>query len=181
MAVPVRSKVCPWLFLSSVMSVPWLSFVFSKVCNMAVHVAGGFGTLTHASVCVCVCVRACVCTRVFHQLSHLCLDSMNMADHRRSPQVMFYAIGLGHEDTDTFDPYLDNFVKEKTAWKMRTLQSLLRQHNHTEVGLVLATTRTICRRQQRVIVSGCSSLLRQHTHTEVGLVLATTRAMWRTE
>ena len=166
MAVPVHSKMCSWLSLSLVMSEPWLFFVFSKVCNMAVHVAGGFGTLTHASVCVCVCVRACVCTRVFHQLSHLCLDSMKMADHRRSPQVMFYATGLGHEDTDTFDPYLDNYVKKKTAWKMRTLQSLLRQHNHTEVGMVLATRRPICRRQQRVMVSGCPSLLRQHTHTE---------------
>ena len=58
-----------------------------------------------------------------------------MADHRRSPQVMFYATGLGHEDIDTFDPYLDIYVKEKTTWKMRTLESLLRQHNHTEVGV----------------------------------------------
>ena len=122
-----------------------------------------------------------MCVRIFHQLSYLCLDSMNMTDHRRSPQVMFYATGLGHEDTDTFDPHLDNYVKKKTAWKMRTLQSLLRQHNHTEVGMVLATTRTICRRQQRVMVSGCPSLLRQHNHTEVGMVLATTRAMCRTE
>ena len=94
---------------------------------------------------------------------------------------MFYAIGLGHEDTDTFDPHLDSYVKKKTTWKMRTLQSLLRQHNHTEVGMVLATTRTICRRQQRVTVSGCPSLLRQHNHTEVGMVLATTRTMCRTQ
>ena len=60
---------------------------------------------------------------------------MNVGDHRRSPQVMFYAIGLGHEDTDTFDPHLDIYVKKKTAWKMRTLESLLKQHNHTEVGV----------------------------------------------
>ena len=56
-----------------------------------------------------------------------------MGDRRRSPQVMFYAIGLGHEDNDTFDPHLDSYVKEKSAWKMRTLESLLRQRNHTEV------------------------------------------------
>ena len=48
---------------------------------------------------------------------------------------MFYATGIGLEDTDTFDPHLDGYVKNKTMWKVRTLESLLRQHNHTEVSI----------------------------------------------
>ena len=60
---------------------------------------------------------------------------MKIADHRRSTQVMFYATGIGLEDTDTFDPHLDGYVKNKTMWKVRTLESLLRQHNHTEVSI----------------------------------------------
>ena len=63
------------------------------------------------------------------------VHSMKKADHRRSPQVMFYATGLGHQDTDKFEPFLDIYVKKKTYWKMRTLESLLKEMNHSEVSI----------------------------------------------
>jgi len=112
-----------------------------------------------------------VCVCVFHQLFHLCLHSMNMTDHRRSPQVMFYAIGLGHEDTDTFDPHLDSYVKKKTTWKIRTLQSLLRQHNHTEVGMLLRW------RQQEPYVEGNRELQFRDAHRCRNNIL-TRRLVW---
>ncbi|KAL8576116.1 hypothetical protein ACOMHN_001466 [Nucella lapillus] len=56
--------------------------------------------------------------------------SMTTKNHRRSPEVMFYRIGLGKNDSDTFEPRMDIYVREKTFWKMRTLKSLISMLNH---------------------------------------------------
>ncbi|XP_076434556.1 putative methyltransferase-like protein 24 [Babylonia areolata] len=57
--------------------------------------------------------------------------SMKTPDHRRSPNVMFYKIGLGGVDTDAFVPRRNMYVTKETTWKMRTLKSLVTTLDHT--------------------------------------------------
>ncbi|XP_070204718.1 probable methyltransferase-like protein 24 [Littorina saxatilis] len=56
----------------------------------------------------------------------------NLTDRRRNENVMFYLIGLGSHDTDTFEPRLNSYVAEPTKWKMRTLKTLLQQMKHAD-------------------------------------------------
>ena len=49
---------------------------------------------------------------------------MSVNDHRRGQNIWFYRIGIGSKDTTTSD-----------GWKMRTLSSLVKQFNDTDVKI----------------------------------------------
>jgi len=59
-------------------------------------------------------------------------------DHRRGPNIWFYQVGIGGKDETN-----------SAGWKLRTLQTLIRENNDTSVSeftlLVLATFDTAMR------------------------------------
>ena len=46
---------------------------------------------------------------------------------------MFYQIGLGGHDTDSFKARASGYNKKGDIWKMRTLMSLMKSMNHSDV------------------------------------------------
>ena len=63
--------------------------------------------------------------------------SMTTSDHRRNAHVVFYRIGLGDHDNDTYVPRFNKYVKEKTFWTLRTLKTLVTALGHAEVMAVV--------------------------------------------
>ena len=57
--------------------------------------------------------------------------SMNREDHNHSARVMFYNLGLSDVNQERVENVSDKFAK--SAWKTRTLATIIKELGHTEV------------------------------------------------
>ncbi|XP_055901702.1 uncharacterized protein LOC106054906 [Biomphalaria glabrata] len=58
--------------------------------------------------------------------------SMGVETHKRANNSTFHNIGISHSNNDSFAPRQDKFVKTPQVWKMRTLQTLMKELGHEE-------------------------------------------------
>ena len=56
--------------------------------------------------------------------------SMIFMDHMRGKGVYFHRTGLMDKDSDDYWPFLGGFVKEPQIWRVRTLESIMKDLDH---------------------------------------------------
>lgn len=58
---------------------------------------------------------------------------MNTKDYQRSETVFFKNIGIAGLDSDTFVPRIDQYVTNRTTWRVRRLSSIMKELGHKPV------------------------------------------------
>lgn len=56
--------------------------------------------------------------------------SMKQGDHKHAAHVWFHNLGVGVNNTDTFSPRKDVYVKDEQKWKIRNVATIMKELGH---------------------------------------------------
>ncbi|XP_070198849.1 uncharacterized protein [Littorina saxatilis] len=63
--------------------------------------------------------------------------SMNISEQKHAERVYFKTTGLSGKDDDHFQPRIDGYVRSPTTWRMRRLESIMKELGHAPGALTL--------------------------------------------